>query len=150
MSISNENSDNTSQQTVETSLPQEKSVICDICAETIANTDERLRCSNKECEAWTCANCTKTMIEIMLGEPTLNYPLKCGACEQEFDQIHVEEMIIKSKYYEQYIACILPIYWSDECLEENEQWAQCKCQTNSELYNNLAFLHYYRSILSIS
>ncbi|CAF3274242.1 unnamed protein product, partial [Rotaria sp. Silwood2] len=108
--MSNENPESTPQQTAATPPPQEKTVICGICEATIADINTRLRCSNKECEEWTCAHCTNTMVEMMFRQPTLNYPLKCGACGQEFDRIQVEELIIKGKHYEQYIACILPLY----------------------------------------
>ncbi|CAF1014638.1 unnamed protein product [Rotaria sordida] len=125
MSVSHENLSIMPQPTAATPPSEEKTLICSICEATIADTDERLICPNEKCEKWTCFNCANMMIEIMFSQPTLNYPLKCGVCGQEFDRIKIEEMIIKSEHYEQYIACIFPLYWSDECLEEYEQLAQC-------------------------
>jgi hypothetical protein len=135
-------------------IPQEKAVICAICLTNIPDMDERLRCLNQKCEKWTCANCANTMIEMMLGQPTLNYPLKCGTCCHPFVRLQVEEMIVKNEHYAQYIACMLPLYWLDDCLDEHEQLAQCKYNIIQErgrkTYYLNVFFYYHRPILSIS
>jgi hypothetical protein len=145
MSMSVENSD---------SVPQEKTMICEICQIDIVDMDERLRCVNQKCGKWTCADCANTMIKIMIGQPQLNYPLKCGTCCYPFDRLQVEELIIKNEHYAQYIGCMLPLYWLDQCLDKHEQLAQCKyniIEERSRKAYQLNFSFYYnRPILSIS
>ncbi|CAF1104668.1 unnamed protein product [Rotaria sordida] len=98
---------------------------CGICEATINDDDTKLTCSNKKCNKLTCNTCINLMFEIMFGHPTLNYPLSCGACQQSFDITHIDQIIIKQKHYEQFIACVLPLFWSKDCLEKNEKLAQC-------------------------
>jgi hypothetical protein len=66
------------------------------------------------------------MIEVMFGQPALNYPFKCGACSGILDEGVFHEVIVKQGQYEKYIACILSLYWAKDCLEQNEKLAQCK------------------------
>ncbi|CAF0980959.1 unnamed protein product [Rotaria sp. Silwood1] len=65
------------------------------------------------------------MIGMLFAQPTLNYPLKCGACQTAFNETYVERIIIDQNYYENYVACVLPLYWSQECLEDCEELVQC-------------------------
>jgi len=100
--------------------------ICSICTTSIANDDAKLICTHDACGKLTCLTCVKRMIEVMFGQPAFNYPFKCGGCRNILDETFFLEFIIKQGQYEKYIACILPLYWSKDCLEENEVLAQCK------------------------
>ena len=101
-------------------------IICGICLATIGDEDIKLICMHKPCGKVTCVSCIKKMIDVMLGQPALNYPFKCGACSQVCDGRVFDEIIIKQGYYEKYIACLMPLHWSKDCLEDNEKLAQCK------------------------
>jgi hypothetical protein len=107
---------------------QETTIIitCGICEATIADGDSKVICTLEQCSKQTCLSCIKKMIEVMFGQPALNYPLKCGACSQVFDERVLDEIIIEQGQYEKYVACILPLYWLKDCLEENEKLVQCK------------------------
>ncbi|CAF1525457.1 unnamed protein product [Rotaria sordida] len=99
---------------------------CGICGTIIADDDIKLICTYETCGKRTCLSCIKKMIEIMFSQPTLNYPFKCGACLQLLDQRIIYEIIVKQGQYEKYIACIFPLYWVKNCLEQNEILVQCK------------------------
>jgi hypothetical protein len=100
-------------------------IICKICEVVIDDTDTKLVCSKPKCAAVTCTTCIDSMLKTMFGQPTLNYPLSCGACGQSFDTTDIDLILIKHQQYEQFIACVLPLFWSEDCLEQNEQLAQC-------------------------
>ncbi len=100
--------------------------ICGICEAIIASDDPKLICTSEQCGKLTCLSCIKKMIEVMLSQPTLKYSFTCGICSHIFDQTFFLELIIKQGYYEKYIACIFPLYWAKDCLEQNEILAQCK------------------------
>jgi hypothetical protein len=99
---------------------------CGICEAIIADDDTRLVCSHKSCGKLTCLSCIEKMIKFMFCQPALNYSFKCGACSGIFDQNLFDEVIVKQNQYEKYIACILPLYWAKDCLEQNETLAPCK------------------------
>ncbi|CAF2501590.1 unnamed protein product [Rotaria sp. Silwood2] len=111
--------------TMEIPPPQETKRSCGICESNIAVTDTYLTCTNEKCRKVTCAHCISTMINIFFAQPTLSYPLQCGACKTTFNKLSVESVIINKHYYEQYIAYVLPLYWSQECLQANEELVQC-------------------------
>ncbi|CAF4374278.1 unnamed protein product, partial [Rotaria sp. Silwood2] len=98
---------------------------CSTCEAIINDGDTKLTCTNKKCSKFTCNACINLMFEIMFGQPALNYPLLCGACQNSFDIIQVDQILVKQERYEQFIACVLPLFWSKDCLEENERLAQC-------------------------
>lgn len=100
--------------------------VCRMCETVIADDDIKLICTNDQCNTVTCSSCIKKMIDVMYGQPTLNYPFKCSVCSHVFDQAFFLEFIIKHEQYEKYIACIFPLYWTKDCLEENEVLVQCK------------------------
>lgn len=107
--------------------PQENITIrCGICEEAINDTDAKLICTNKKCGKLTCNVCIHKMFEVMFSQPALNYPLLCGACQNAFDVKEVDQILVKQDRYEQFIACVLPLFWSKDCLQENEKLAQCK------------------------
>ena len=111
-------------------LPEKKVTIeCKICEGTINDGDTKLICSKPKCAAVTCTTCIDSMLKTMFSHPTLNYPLSCGACEQSFDTTDVDHILIKHQQYEQFIACVLPLFWSKDCLQQNEQLAQCMYST---------------------
>lgn len=111
----------------ENQIESKSAVICDICEDAITDDKSRLVCPNKSCGKLTCLSCIKKMIDIMFGQPTLNYPFKCGVCSQISDQCFFDDIIVKLDQYDKFIACILPLYWAKDCLEQNEKLAQCKC-----------------------
>ena len=98
---------------------------CCICEVQLTADRTNLSCANDQCNQWTCSACIQTMFNVMLGQPATNYPLLCGACEHAFDTVQVDRMLAEDEHYEQYIACILPLFWSQDCLAENEQLARC-------------------------
>lgn len=111
---------------LEIPLPQENKLICGICESDIATNHKHLICAKDKCRKATCSECINTMIGILFAEPTLNYPLKCGACRTPFNNTAVETLIVDEESYEKYIACILPLYWSQDCLNDCEVLVQCK------------------------
>lgn len=121
--------------------------ICGICEAIIASDDPKLICTSEQCGKLTCLSCIKKMIEVMFGQPALNYPLKCGGCSEIFDQTVFLEYIINQGQYEKYLACIFPLYWAKDCLKENEVLAQCKNFKEIIFFNFINLL--YRSILSL-
>ncbi|CAF4882973.1 unnamed protein product, partial [Rotaria sp. Silwood1] len=88
------------------------------------------------------------MIGMLFAQPTLNYPLKCGACQTAFNETYVERIIIDQNYYENYVACVLPLYWSQECLEDCEELVQCAYNTNvnKQLLTNRDYHHNKSSV----
>jgi hypothetical protein len=101
-------------------------VKCGTCEATINPGDTQLICTNKKCGTATCNTCINIMFTMMFGEPALSYPLTCGACQSPFDITQIDQILVKQERYEQFIACVLPLFWSKDCLEENEKLAQCK------------------------
>jgi hypothetical protein len=93
--------------------------------EAIIDGTTKLICTNKKCGKLTCDTCINLMYDVMFGEPALHYPLLCGACQQPFAETHLNDVLVKHEHYEQYIACVLPLFWSKDCLQDNEQLAQC-------------------------
>lgn len=129
MATQTENTDTTMQTaipTMEIPPPQENKISCGICASDIAATEAHLTCTNDKCRKVTCSHCMSAMIRMLFAQPTLSYPLRCGACQTPFNKLAVERMVISGNYYDKYIACVLPLYWSEECLQDNEELAQCK------------------------
>jgi len=112
--------------TDENQLESTSETTCGICQASIADDDTKLICTHEQCGKLTCLSCIKKMIEVMLSQPTLKYSFTCGICSHIFDEIFFLELIIKQGYYEKYIACIFPLYWAKDCLEQNEILAQCK------------------------
>ncbi|CAF0913819.1 unnamed protein product, partial [Adineta ricciae] len=98
---------------------------CATCEVAVGVNDIKLQCKYDQCGAVTCNSCTKLMVEVMFGQPVLEYPLKCCSCSKAYDSIEVDQLLAKHSSYEQYIAFILPLFWSEDCLEENEKLAQC-------------------------
>jgi hypothetical protein len=98
---------------------------CGTCDATINDDDTKLICTNKNCGKLTCNACINLMFEMMFGQPVLNYPLLCGACQRSFDLEKIDQILVKQERYEQFIACVLPLFWSKDCLEGNEKLAQC-------------------------
>jgi hypothetical protein len=126
MSSENENQNilsPTTQATVE--LQENTTTTCGICEATINNNDTKLICTNIKCGKLTCNACINLMFEVMFGQPVLNYPLSCGACQRSFDLKEIDQILVKQERYEQFIACVLPLFWSKDCLQENEKLAQC-------------------------
>jgi hypothetical protein len=124
MSTENENQ-NISSAATTVSSQKSITITCGICEATINDDDTKLICKNKGCGKMTCNICINLMFEVMFGQPAFNYPLLCGACQHPFDIIDIDQILVKQKRYEQFIACVLPLFWSKDCLEENEKLAQC-------------------------
>lgn len=99
---------------------------CGTCGEVLVDGDSRLLCPNEECHHRTCLPCFRKMLAVMFGQPAFNYPLKCGKCLQQFDEGAFLELIIKEDLYEKYIACLFPLFWRNDCLQDNEVLLQCK------------------------
>lgn len=128
MSADTENQNTVSLSSAATqTVSQEKkvTVTCKICEATINDDDTKIICSKPKCAAVTCITCIDSMLKTMFAQPTLNYPLECGACGQAFNTTDVDRILIKHQQYEQFIACVLPLFWSEDCLQPNEQLAQC-------------------------
>ncbi|UJR29124.1 hypothetical protein I4U23_010338 [Adineta vaga] len=111
----------------ESEVSPEKIIIitCATCEATIDENQTKMVCKNNQCGVTTCAVCTKLMIEVMFGQPVLNYPLKCGACDSAYDMVEVDQLLTRHICYEQYVAFVLPLFWSKDCLNNNETLAQC-------------------------
>ncbi len=128
MSTENQNQNqNMSSLTTEATASSQKSItiICGICEAIINEDDTKLICKNIKCGKSTCDICIKLMFGVMFGQPALNYPLVCGACQHPFDTAEIDPILVKQDCYEQFIACVLPLFWSKDCLEQNEKLAQC-------------------------
>ena len=132
-----------------TSSKEKVTLICKICEATISDDDTKLICTNENCDALTCNTCINVMLEVMLGQPALNYPLTCGACANSFPTTDIDQILMKHQHYEQFIACVLPLFWSDDCLEETEKLAQCKCLTSFSFFYLKKRILLNRSILSL-
>jgi hypothetical protein len=100
---------------------------CTVCHATIADNDVILICNRPRCLQATCAHCVKLMLRLILAQPSLNYPLQCGSCQNSFDDIQFNSILVEDEQYEKYMACLLPLFWSKCCLECNEELVQCKC-----------------------
>ena len=100
-------------------------ITCGLCENMIKEDDTMLLCSNEKCKSWTCSDCVNIMLQLLLAQPALSYPLKCGACESSFDITQIEQIVVKQERYEQLIACMLPLFWSKDCLQTYETLAQC-------------------------
>ncbi len=126
MSDENENQ-NTSSSTTQATVSSQKTitVICGTCDATIDDDDTKLICTNKKGGKWTCNACINIMFEVMFAQPAFHYPLLCGACQRPFDLEKIDQILVKQDRYEQFIACVLPLFWSKDCLEDNEKLAQC-------------------------
>jgi hypothetical protein len=126
MSTENENQNAPSPSTEAAASPQKVPIItCGICEETINDDDTKLICTNQRCGKTTCNKCINGMFAVMFGQPALTYPLLCGACQRPFNITDIDQILVKQERYEQFIACVLPLFWSKDCLEENEKLAQC-------------------------
>ncbi|CAF1507345.1 unnamed protein product [Rotaria magnacalcarata] len=127
MSTENDHTEPTVQPTtmLEMPSPKENTRSCGICEANIAAADAHLTCINQKCHKVTCSHCINTMIDMFFAQPTLNYPLKCGGCRTAFNKASVERVIMDEKDYEKYIACMLPLYWSRKCLNNDEELAKC-------------------------
>ena len=110
---------------VTSSSEENTTMTCGICGATINDSGTKLVCPNDKCGNWTCNACIQLMIDAIFSEPALHYPLSCGACENSFDMTQIEQTLVKQERYEQLIACLLPLFWSEDCLEKNEKLAQC-------------------------
>ena len=102
--------------------------VCAICEKSITDNEMKLICTNEQCGKLLCVLCIKKTIQSMFGQPALNYPLKCSICSHIFDQTILLEFMSMHDQYEKFIACIFPLYWAKDCLNENETLAQCKCE----------------------
>ena len=132
-------------------MPQPETVVisCSICHEPLVDNDSQLSCTCENCAKSVCAECLERLIRVVFNQPTLSYPFRCLSCACLLDQRVLEDMITKRDDYEKFIACVLPLFWSKACLEDNEQLASCKYQRpaiDREDHN----AHYSnRSILSL-
>lgn len=113
--------------------PEKVPLICATCHSTIADDEKRLTCTSKRCGKVTCGECVKLMLQVMFAQPALNYPLKCGACRTKFHETQLDQVIDTKEHYEQYIACVLPLHWTDDCLQQEEKLAQCKSHCSEKL-----------------
>lgn len=113
--------------TTEAVASSEKKVTltCKTCETLINHDDTKILCTKPKCGAATCNTCIDLMLKVMFSQPALNYPLSCGSCGHSYDTTTIDAILVKHELYEQFIACVLPLFWSEDCLEENEQLAQC-------------------------
>ena len=111
----------------ESAASSEKKVTltCITCEASINDDETKLLCSKPNCRAATCNACINLMLKTMFSQPALNYPLSCGSCRNSFDTTTIDAILVKHELYEQFIACVLPLFWSKQCLQQNEQLAQC-------------------------
>ncbi|CAF2934707.1 unnamed protein product [Rotaria sp. Silwood2] len=117
---------------------------CGICEAIVVDDDTKVICTYEPCSKLTCLSCIQKMIEVMFSQPTLNYPFKCGSCLQIVDQRIIHEIIVKQRQYEKYIACIFPLYWAKDCLDQNEILAQCPFCPYFEIYTiDACPLHFF-------
>lgn len=105
---------------------QEKVITCQVCLESLLKSCVALECMNSSCKKVTCKTCAKRMINILFGEPTVNHSLKCPACAKSFNGVAVDQVFSETDMYEYYISCMLSVAWSNDCLNDNEQLAQCE------------------------
>jgi hypothetical protein len=104
---------------------------CSACEEIFS--DEKLHSGSfcENCDSSLCFNCTAKLIRTIFDQPALIYPMKCINCGAELDKDQIEKVVVKQDYYEKFIACVLPLHWSDDCLEENEKFARCKSKKST-------------------
>jgi len=110
----------------EAPVPENITIVCRTCNEVINDNETKLICKHSTCNSVFCTNCIHQMLNVMFAEPVFNYPLKCGHCSCAFDQEEIDQLIIEQNRYEQYISCVLPLFWSQDCLETNEKLVECK------------------------
>lgn len=126
MSVESENQAILSPSVEETVLSQNiVASKCCTCEAIINDDDIKLKCTNAKCNQWSCKVCVNLMLELMFAQPALNYPLSCGSCQNAFNLPDIDHILAKENRYEKFIACVLPLFWSKDCLEENEKLAQC-------------------------
>ena len=75
----------------------------------------------------------------MFGHPVVWYPLKCVLCQGKLDENIFLQILIKEDLYEKYIACVFPLFWAKDCLNDNEVLVQCKDFEQSRLNDWIDF-----------
>lgn len=126
MSSENENQTVPTPQQEETSIQKDVTIVCRTCSEVINDNETKLTCKHIGCDSVFCKNCIELMIDVMFAAPEFNYPLTCGQCSNPFDIEEIDRISLEQKRYEQYISCVLPLFWSTDCLETNEKLVACK------------------------
>ena len=111
---------------VQIELQETGASTCGICEASMAADQTKVLCANEECGKVTCLSCIDAMMRTMFGQPTVNYPLKCGTCTEAFDPRTLDEIIVRHEQYERCVACVFPLHWSVDCLNEHEKLIQCK------------------------
>lgn len=103
---------------------KEKPVLyCTACQNVIQQDENHVVC---QCNDTFCAACSKLIVTMMISYPTLGYPFKCLTCLKYFDDNLFLPTINQQGLYERYISCVLPLFWSKDCLQENEKIVSCK------------------------
>lgn len=120
--MSSENEDQAVSQ-AELAPKETPDISCAVCHSVIADGDSRVSC---DCEKYLCARCFTTSIRYMFGNPALSYPLKCLDGIHTYDENTLLPFINQQAQYEKYVACILPLHWAKDCLQDHESIASCE------------------------
>lgn len=112
----------------ETTVLEEKKplLLCLTCEGTISDEDLKITCTKAGCGKTTCISCVELLLRVLFSEPELTYPLRCGACNSPYQDGQIDGLLRSEGMYEQYMACVLPLFWSEACLETDEALARCK------------------------
>ena len=96
---------------------------CATCENVINDEQIRLACG---CNHTFCAQCLKSIVQMMINWPALGYPFKCVACQQHVSENLILRVIDEHGLYERFVSCVLPLFWLKDCLQDNEELVSCK------------------------
>lgn len=131
MSEAAENSNNTTPIPIvlpEVLVEQEKKplLICLTCESTISDEDAKLTCMRAGCGKTLCVTCIDSMLRVLFAEPELHHPMRCSGCGHSYHESQIDSVLKVDETYKQYMSCVLPLFWSQNCLQDNEELARCK------------------------
>ena len=131
MSEATENSNNTTPNPIvlpEVLVEQEKKplLICLTCESKISDEDAKLTCMKTGCGKTLCDTCIDSMLRVLFAEPELHYPMRCSGCGNSYHESQIDNVLKVGETYAQYMSCVLPLFWSQNCLENDEELARCK------------------------
>ncbi|CAF1012920.1 unnamed protein product [Didymodactylos carnosus] len=71
-----------------------------------------------------CVDCSSNVVQLFLSEPKINLPPKCMICKVDINE-SIFERQLTSAQLEIYRTIMLSLFWSKECLQENEELVHC-------------------------
>lgn len=110
---------------------------CNTCCSITEIDDETfIPCLNKSCQNITCHACLTQMVQQIIYEPNLNYPLKCPSCERKMDDIVIDKILAEHDEYEKCLSSLFTSFWSVNCIQTDEELVQCKLTSNASFSKN--------------